>query len=75
VAVSLLEVFQHYRFRPLRAGMYVSLGLWGVVPAVHVWHELGSVPEVMKALKLDVLMGILYVVRLCSGESRYVMCM
>jgi Haemolysin-III related len=63
VAVSLLEVFQHYKFRPLRAGMYVSLGLWGVVPAIHVWRELGSIPEVMKALKLDILMGILYVVR------------
>jgi predicted membrane channel-forming protein YqfA (hemolysin III family) len=63
MAVSLLEFFQDYRYRPLRAGMYVSLGLWGAVPAIHAWHKLGSFPEVRKALQLDVLMGILYVVR------------
>ena len=63
MAVSLLEVFQDHRYRPLRAGMYVSLGLWGVVPAVHAWHKLGGFPEVRKALQLDVLMGVLYVVR------------
>ena len=63
MAVSLLEFFQDYRYRPLRAGMYVSLGLWGVVPAIHAWHKLGSFPEVRKALQLDVLMGVLYVVR------------
>jgi predicted membrane channel-forming protein YqfA (hemolysin III family) len=62
MAVSLLEFFQDYRYRPLRAGMYVSLGLWGVVPAIHAWHKLGSFPEVRKALQLDVLMGVLYVV-------------
>lgn len=47
VAVSLLEAFQHYKYRPLRAGIFTALGLWGVIPAVHAWHELGHVPQVL----------------------------
>lgn len=70
MAVSLLEVFQNYKYRPLRAGMYTALGLWGVIPALHAWRELGNVPEVLKALKLDVLMGVLYVVRFACHQQK-----
>lgn len=61
VTVSLLESFQHYKYRPLRAGIFTALGLWGIIPAVHAWNELGHVPQVVTALKLDALMGIVYV--------------
>jgi len=63
-AVALLEMFQHWRLRPLRAGMFTALGLWGIVPLLHGWRLNVGVPQVLRAMQLDFLMGALYVVRL-----------
>ena len=49
-AVSLLEFFQHWRWRPLRAGMFAALGLWGVVPVLHGWRLHADVPQVLQSL-------------------------
>ncbi len=63
-AIALLEFFQSYRFRPLRAGMFSSLGMWGIVPVLHSWRLNADVPQVLRALQLDALMGAIYLVRL-----------
>lgn len=57
-AVTLMEFFQSYR--TLRAGTFVALGLYGVVPFVHAAMLNGSQPAVTAALKLDAAMGATY---------------
>lgn len=59
-AVTLLPSFQSPHFRPLRAALFIGLGLWGVVPAIHGWRLHAHVPAVNAAIRLDVLMGVIY---------------
>ena len=61
-----MSFFQAKRFRPFRASLFIALGAWGAVPAVHAavlhWGDW----QMMHALKHSVVMGIVYVVRLPS---------
>lgn len=58
--VTLLPVFQTPGMHKLRAGIFVALGLWGVVPIMHgaILHR--GVPEVTYAIGLDIIMGAVY---------------
>lgn len=57
---SLVEVFQSTHFRPIRAGLYAGLGLWGLVPLFHGCILYWDVKDVVTAMLLDVLMGAVY---------------
>ena len=62
--VTLLEFFQAPKYRVMRAAMFAGLGLWGLVPAVHGWMLSYDILIVRQAVALDVLMGVVYLVRL-----------
>lgn len=62
LSVSLLSFFQSPGYQGLRAGVFVALGLWGVVPVLHGWALNHNVEEVRVALSYEVLMGVLYLV-------------
>lgn len=60
IIVSLLPVFQNPEYRAIRAGLFFSMGVSGVVPVLHklivFWHR----PEALHTTQYEVLMGILY---------------
>ncbi|KAL8575461.1 hypothetical protein ACOMHN_013012 [Nucella lapillus] len=62
IVVSMWDKFAQPQFRPLRAGMFISLGLSGVIPAFHYvitdgfWHAVNKA-----ALGWLVLMAFLYI--------------
>ncbi len=60
LSVSLLPFFQKPGYQKLRAGVFVALGLWGVIPVLHGWALNREVSEVRIALSYEVLMGVLY---------------
>lgn len=61
VVVSLWEKFSQPRFRPLRAGVFVGLGLSGIIPCLHYFITDGFWSAVYEAsLGWMVLMGCLY---------------
>jgi adiponectin receptor len=62
VAMSLLEVFQQTHWRATRAGLYVGLGLMGVVPLAHMLVLHGDVWHVRTFVLRDIVMGLCYVV-------------
>ncbi|KAH9504785.1 hypothetical protein Btru_061952 [Bulinus truncatus] len=63
IVVSMWDKFAHPQYRPLRAGVFVALGLSGVIPAMHYvitdgfWHAINYA-----ALGWLVLMALLYIV-------------
>ncbi|XP_005097206.1 adiponectin receptor protein [Aplysia californica] len=63
IVVSMWDKFAQPQYRPLRAGVFVALGLSGVVPAMHYvitdgfWHAINYA-----ALGWLVLMAVLYIV-------------
>lgn len=63
IVVSMWDKFAQPQYRPLRAGVFVALGLSGVVPAMHYvitdgfWHAIN-----FAALGWLVLMALLYIV-------------
>lgn len=63
LCVTLLSAFQKAEYQAYRALLFVSLGLWGIVPMLHGWALNGGSPEVTRALLLDVVMGAIYIVR------------
>jgi adiponectin receptor len=62
ILVSMCEQFSHPKFRPLRAGLFIGLGLSGVIPATHfvitdgIYHAVDHA-----ALHWVILMAILYI--------------
>lgn len=62
IVVSMWDKFAQPKFRPVRAGMFVGLGLSGVIPALHYvitdgfWHAINKA-----ALGWLVLMAFLYI--------------
>lgn len=60
IAVSLPDRFQQRAYRPLRAGMYASLGMWGVAPVLHAWLLHGHAWQMRWALLYDLAMGAMY---------------
>lgn len=62
IVVSLWEKFAIPRFRPLRAGLFIGLGLSGIIPAIHYSVNLGFVTAFTEgALGWLILMAILYI--------------
>ncbi|XP_076448113.1 adiponectin receptor protein-like [Babylonia areolata] len=62
IVVSMWDKFAQPQYRPVRAGMFIALGLSGVIPAFHYvitdgfWHAVNKA-----ALGWLVLMGFLYI--------------
>lgn len=69
LCVSLLPFFQQPGYQKLRAGVFIALGLWGVVPVLHGWWLHREFVEVRVALSYEVLMGVLYI----FGATLYAM--
>ena len=64
--VSLSDKFSEPHFRPLRAGVFMSFGLSGIIPGIHwiIWHEGASwlfESSIRSSLQCLLLMGFLYV--------------
>ena len=63
-AVSLMKTFQSVKYRTFRAGLFATLGLWGIVPGLHALILYGSASQMRNAFILDLCMGLVYLVRL-----------
>lgn len=62
IVVSLWDKFSEPRFRALRAGVFISFGLSGVIPAIHIVSTLGFWVAVNKcSLGWLALMAVLYI--------------
>lgn len=62
LGVTLLERFQDARWHAHRAALFVGLGLWGVVPLVHGWRLYSESADFVGAMRLDIIMGAIYLV-------------
>ncbi len=63
IVVSLWDKFSEPRFRAIRAGMFIALGLSGIIPAVHYILLYGSYKAFnVGALGWLILMAVLYIV-------------
>ncbi len=62
IAVSLPNTFQSTHYRTLRACVFSALGLWGIVPVAHQLICYWDVWAIQMAFKLDLLMGVIYLV-------------
>jgi adiponectin receptor len=68
VAALLAPARSSPRLRHIRAGLFVSMGLSGIVPALHaLWLNWGH-PECYLALSLELAMGLVY----ATGAGFYV---
>jgi len=61
LTVTLLERFQSSSYHAHRAVLFVTLGLWGIVPITHIMIINGGAKEVLTAMQLDLLMGVIYI--------------
>lgn len=61
--VCLLSFFQQVQFRVFRASLFAALGMWGVVPAIHILITSWGKPPVMNAVSHAMVMGLIYLVR------------
>lgn len=62
ITVSLMRTFQSAKYRTFRAGLFATLGLWGIVPGLHALLLYGASSHLQRAVGLDVLMGATYLV-------------
>ncbi|KAL5283893.1 ADIPOR2 family protein [Megaselia abdita] len=63
IIVSLFDKFSEPNLRPLRAGVFMSFGLSGIVPAIHYSLMEGWFSQISQAtLGWLILMGILYII-------------
>jgi len=67
VAMSLPTMFQARQYRFLRAAVFTMLGAWGVVPVTHLLVTNGHVWAIRTAFRLDLLMGLIYLVRMTAS--------
>lgn len=63
LSVTLLEKFQAPEWAACRAGVFIALASWGLVPVLHSLTLYNSVPEFILAVRLQIVMGIIYLVR------------
>lgn len=61
LSVTLMDRFQAPTYHPYRAALFVSLGLWGIVPITHGLIINAGAKEVVAAMHLDALMGVIYI--------------
>lgn len=62
LTVSLPDKFQTREYRFVRAIVFTMLGMWGVVPVTHLLLTHGHVWAIRTAFRLDMLMGLIYLV-------------
>ncbi|KDD76029.1 hemolysin-III-like protein [Helicosporidium sp. ATCC 50920] len=67
VAVSLFPAFQHPDYYALRAGTFVALGAWGVIPLMHGWSLHFGEQAVGFAVGLECVMAAIYL----AGAALY----
>lgn len=67
VAMSLPTMFQARQYRFLRAAVFTMLGAWGVVPVTHLLVTNGHVWAIRTAFRLDLLMGLIYLVSILAS--------
>ena len=60
MTVTLMSKFQTPEYHAYRAALFAGLGLWGIVPMTHGLIINNGIPEVATAMRLDVIMGALY---------------
>lgn len=60
IIVSLLPVFQSPEFRCVRAGLFFSMGISGVVPVLHKLILFRHIPEALHTTMYEILMGMFY---------------
>lgn len=71
IIVSLWDKFSEPQFRAIRAGMFIGLGLSGVIPAIHYIMTVGSYKAFnVGALGWLILMAVLYIVGACLYAAR-----
>lgn len=71
IVVSLWDKFSEPDFRAIRAGMFMALGLSGLIPAVHYGIIFGGYKAFnVGALGWLILMAILYIVGACLYAAR-----
>eukprot|EP01006_Ploeotia_vitrea_P015577 TRINITY_DN45081_c0_g1_i1.p1 TRINITY_DN45081_c0_g1~~TRINITY_DN45081_c0_g1_i1.p1 ORF type:complete len:727 (-),score=328.83 TRINITY_DN45081_c0_g1_i1:78-2231(-) len=61
--VTMMPTFSKPEYRPFRAGLFITVSLWGLVPVSHIWWDNGLL-DVIQSLGL---MGVLYL----SGAAIY----
>ncbi|CEF68609.1 Adiponectin receptor protein [Strongyloides ratti] len=83
VIVSLFDKFAQPRFRPLRAGIFLTMGLSAIFPGIHLLLiESWDIIVEKELLKWNIIMGSLYVIgalqyalripeRFCMGKFDY----
>jgi len=59
---SLIGTFKTPQFRATRAGLFASLGLFGIFPMCHQWIINGDIPQVWQAMLYEIAMGAIYLV-------------
>lgn len=70
MVVSVHNSFQAKNYRVFRASLFAGLGLTGIVPVIHGWILNYNIAAVHRALGLDVLMGVIYLVMLFDNFDR-----
>lgn len=71
IVVSLWDKFSTPQFRAVRAGMFIALGLSGLIPALHYILVFGSYKAFnVGALGWLILMAILYITGACLYAAR-----
>lgn len=60
IAVTLMPRFQDANYHAFRAAVFSSLGLFGIIPTIHLARIHREVDHVHEALLLDMLMGAIY---------------
>lgn len=70
VLVSLVPVFETPEFRFVRAGLFVCMGLSGLVPIVHKVMMFGDRPEAVLTTGYEMVMGAFYVLGVLVYATR-----
>ncbi len=71
IVVSLWDKFSEPQFRAIRAGMFIALGLSGLIPAIHYIISFGSVKAFnVGGLGWLILMAVLYIIGACLYAAR-----
>ena len=69
ISISLPTMFQARQYRAMRAVVFTLLGAWGVVPVTHLLLTHGHVWAIRTAFRLDIMMGLIYLVSECGSRT------
>ncbi|KAI3423893.1 hypothetical protein D9Q98_009727 [Chlorella vulgaris] len=74
LGITLGPAFQHPDWQAYRATLFVSLGLWGLVPMLHGWVANPGEGAFAHALLLDLVMGAIYIAGAVMYATRFPEC-